>query len=191
MLRMGRCKIDFTNSLVNRLPGSFCQYEALERDWKVSGKRRDFLPVSSFYWQSNQQPSKAGLSPQFLSTVLAPAIWCLPGCQQLGHTLLAVKPRAAAQPHQTGFSLLGPSPRTPGPSPHCPGLIFLPRPCCFLQLLPLGDISISFLYFQIFNTCGTNSTCEISASWNSWCDIRFSDWILTDSAYNPQKETNI
>ena len=60
------------------------------------------------------------------------------------------------------------------------------------QISSLHNILIiSFLYFQILNTCGTNSTCEISASWNSWCDTGFSDWILTDSAYYPQKETNI
>ena len=141
MLRMGLCKIDFTNSLVSRLPGSFCRYKALERDWKVSGKRRDFLPVSSFCWQSNQQPYSAGLSPQFLSAVLAPATWCLPGCQQLGHTLLAVTspdrllPSQAQPTHSRALPTLPRShlPPSPAPHPHSKPVVLLGAPLCRLS----------------------------------------------------------
>lgn len=71
-------KTDFTSSLVNWLPGSFCQYKALERERKVKGERRDFLPVSNFC-QHHTKSTRLASVPTF-SIIPTPATPGLPGC---------------------------------------------------------------------------------------------------------------
>lgn len=187
MLRMGLCKTDFTDSLVSWLPGSFCQYEALERDWKVSGKRRDFRFPVSVGNQTNSHTrlvSVPSFSPQFQHQPPGASrdarSWATPSWQ-------SNQEPAAAQPPQPGFSLLRSSPSTPGPSPNHLGLSSYLFPAASCSYYLWVTLAFPFCTFR-FSIPVEPIPCVKSLLVEILGVIRV---FLTDSAYKPHKETNI
>lgn len=65
VLGLQLCKLCFPGSLVIWLPISFCQWKALQEDWRREERKRKLLLVLQFPSSSLQQQQKVGFSPSF------------------------------------------------------------------------------------------------------------------------------
>lgn len=80
VLGLKLCNLCFPGSLVIWLPINFCQWEALQEDWRREERKRKLLLVFQFPSSSLQRQQKVGSSPSFFWSFQH--LLCLSHCLQ-------------------------------------------------------------------------------------------------------------